>query len=260
MWKKFEQDCFDYIAKNINSLYQVRLDGSSNSMASDIFVHNTSNNENFYIEAKKIPSQSSQFVVLPNLEKKEFYFSENNKKTETSLHLIFIQYMNEHYEDFLNAGTKGKEIFLDENIFYQFIKQDYESKGIKYIVCNNMHILKISDLENHFNVSCCYRIKKSGSSSPSLKKHEEITSYLFNNFNIPVENIEVLGKKKDFIIKGYNQLSETRFNINNDNYILKVKDDNCLRVRLLSNTKNGNIIFKLTLKKERPESIKLEDI
>lgn len=259
MWKKFEQSCYEYIEKNIPSFYQVRLDGSSNAMASDIFVYNIHNNENFYIEVKKTPSQSSQFVVLPNLENQQFQFSQNNKKNETLLHLKFIEYMNASYADFLNTGTKGKEIFLDQEIFCQFIKQDYESKGIKYIICNNMHILKTSELEKHFNITCCYRIKKSGSNSPALKKHEEIKSYLFENFKITFDNIEVSGKKKDFIIKGHNQLSETKFKINNDDYILKIKGD-YLRVRLLSNTKNGNIIFKLSLKKDLPISIGLENI
>lgn len=258
MWKNFEKTCYEYIEENISPIYQVRLDGSSNSMTSDIFVKNIYTNENFYIEAKKIPSQSSQFVVLPNLEQGKFFFSPNNKKTATSLHLKFIEHMNLHYEDFLNAGTKGKEIILNKDLFYEFIKQDYQSKNIKYIICNNMHILKTTELEHHFDVTCCYRIKKSGSSSPSLKKHEEIKKYLSMNFNILPQQFNT--SSKNFLIFGQNHLAETKFCINNDHYILKLINENCLRLRSLSHTKNGNIIFKLKLKKELPPSIKIEQI
>lgn len=74
--------------------------------------------------------------------------------------------MNNLFDEYLEAGTKGKEIVFDNcnNVFSTWIIDYYKNKGVKYFITNNYIILPIERFSDYFNVSAKYRVKRSGSS------------------------------------------------------------------------------------------------
>lgn len=249
MWKEYENKCYRYLEEHLTEKFHVELIGANDSTKSDILLSNKKEADSFFVEVKKIPSQTSQFVVLPDVENTRFIFSPNNKKEESSLHAAIISHMNKDFEGFNAAGTKGKEIFLeDSSVFSELIKRDYKNKNIRFIICNKMNILSIDDLEKYFDIRCIYRKKRSGSNSPSKLHHPAICEYLKNELLVS----EMTFIKNKIYLPLNSDLKGKRFSVGENQYILSDKKE-LLEVRVLSKTNNSNVIFQLK-NKENQES------
>lgn len=250
-WKQFELDCTDYLNKTYGHKF-THL-GFSDSTVSDIKFNDGI--KSFFIEAKMPSAQSGQFVLLPNNEERQFKFSEKNKSQLDKDVKFIIDYMNKDFELYANAGTKGLDINLSQNLFTNWITNSYKQNGVKFFITkgNDFIIFPIEKYQNYFNISCKYRIKKSGSSS--------VPKYLQRNV------LEIIRQKDPycevnnfFEIKSSANLNKSFFSIGKNDFLIKEKSPNLYRVRKLSNTRNANVIFSISLIQEQNEEDLMEFI
>lgn len=235
-WKEFEVFCVTYLNKTYGNKFAKK--GESDSTTSDILF--TGNNP-FYIEAKMPHSQCGQFVLIPNRAEYKFDYSPKNKSEINPYTQEIMQFMSENFSEYANLSTKGKIVPLPESVFVNWIKEYYKSKGVKFFITYNADfiIFPIEHFEHYFNVSCTYRIKKSGSrhlnskSLPDFKQalDKEGISYTMRGLELHSdENIHdkrISGDDKDFLIK---------------------ENNGAYHVKILSNTFNANVIFSISLK------------
>lgn len=252
-WEINEKECFLYLINNYGNKFI--LEGSHNSNISDIKVIN----KNYYIEAKSIKSQCGQFVVLE--ENNKFIYSNKNKTSINEYSNYIINYMNNNFHLFTNVTSKPIDIMLDTNIFYSWVKNFYKLKNVKYFITkvnsNNYIIIPLDNIDNYFNISACYRVKKSGSSNITKNNFDEIKSLLNNiDFTFIEKNEKIFIKTKSHInekLKGHVYT-----------YQFKLIEKDLYEIRRLSNTNNPNVIFSIELiKKEQDENdlnLFLEDI
>ena len=252
-WEINEKECFLYLTNNYGDKFT--LEGLYNSNISDIKMKNN----NFYIEVKSIKSQCGQFVVLE--ENNEFIYSNKNKTSINKYSDCIITYMNNNFHLFTNVTSKPIDIILDTNIFYSWVKNFYRLKNVKYFITkvnsNNYIIIPLDNIDNYFNISACYRVKKSGSSNITKNNFDEIKS-LLNNIDFTF----VEKKGKIFIKTKYNINEKLKGDIYT--YQFKLVEKDLYKIRRLSNTNNPNVIFSIELiKKEQDENdlkLFLEDI
>ena len=103
--------------------------GGADSAVPDILVE-TRQGFCFYIEAKHSPAQCGQFVLLPDIMTQTFQYSKQNTDSINSLAQMIIEYMNQKFDDYRNAGTAGKEIVMpgSQEIFAAWIVEHYRKK------------------------------------------------------------------------------------------------------------------------------------
>lgn len=244
LWKKFEEECFCYLQNTYRNT-SFEYYGSSDSTVSDIkAVYN-----NFFIEVKSNISQCGQFVVLKT--GNVFKYSNRNKTPINKYSDYIINFMNQYFYDFDNAGTSGTDINIDKEIFASWIIDYYKTKSTKYFITKGYDyiIIPLKKIGIYFDITACYRVKKSGSSDPSLKNQNEIIEVLGNNGVI--FKFENYGRKF-FIITESNL--ENKIKINDNYYQFSKIDRNKYNVRKLSNTNNANVIFSIKLIKNYQES------
>ena len=248
-WEKFEENSTLYLIENFNNLAQFIHQGGSDSTVADIKVI-TNKNKTFFMEAKSSQAQCGQFVLIPNDEIKQFMYSNLNQSSLNDFSQEIINYMNNNYETFVNSGTSGTIIELNKSIFVSWIKNYYTQKGVKFIITaleNNFIIFPLESFENYFNVTAKYRVKKSGSSSPSTSNKDDIIRTLVNNgYNIEESQISI--SKDDAILTNCHfDLDKKKIKgVKYTYYFIKI-ETNKYRIRKLSNTNNANVIFSIDL-------------
>lgn len=237
-WKSFEEECVRYLNNKYGSWF--KLKGESDSTISDIFFDNGI--RRFYIEAKMSKAQCGQFVLLPDLNDQIFRYSNKNKTLQNKFTDQIISYMNNYFHKFYQVGTSGINIELPKSVFYNFILDYYQHKGVDFFITKsnqNFLIFPVSQFSKYFDVTTNYRLKKSGSSNLNDKNKIDFENamrltgfkYRFTSEIDIVSDVELNGKR----IKGKNY-----------DYLLK-KKNNAYTVRKLSNTKNMNVIFSIQL-------------
>lgn len=110
-WEKFEQDCVEFLNKTYGMYARFTHKGGADSTVPDILVE-TRQGFCFYIEAKHSPAQCGQFVLLPDIMTQTFQYSKQNTDSINSSAQMIIEYMNQKFDDYRNAGTAGKEIMM----------------------------------------------------------------------------------------------------------------------------------------------------
>ena len=244
LWKIFEQECFNYLESTYTDV-GFNLIGGANSAVSDIEVID----KDFFIEVKLPNAQCGQFVVLEN--ENNFQYSDKNKTSVNQYSNYIIDYMNMNFKVFHNVGTKGVYIEgISKEIFYSWIIDFYKSKSTKYFITKKMNyiIIPLEKIDEYFDITACYRVKKSGSSDPSNKNIDEIVNFLKNN-NIKFK-LEI-NDKKLYIVTEYHL--DKKIKINDYTYQFNNIDKNIYNVRKLSNTNNANVIFSIKLIKNYQE-------
>lgn len=241
IWENFEKTCVDYLNNKFKQYAQFTWQGKSDSTKSDIEVI-TKNGKRFYIEAKHCPAQCGQFVLLPNIETKTFDYSRLNVSPINPYSLTIISVMNKDFESYKEAGTKGKSIeFINSSkIFANWIKNYYKNKDTRFIITNNFEIFSIDDIENIFDISATYRIKRSGSGSVGNSKINIVKQFIKDNYPIDSTHYE---QDKLFATSKYD-LHNKRFILNSTEYMFS-KRENIYEIRKLSNTFNANVIFSI---------------
>lgn len=253
-WEQFEIDCTNFLNEQCGEYAKFTHQGRSDSTVPDIKVE-TKKNKQFYIEAKHSPAQCGQFVLLPNVETRQFEYSRLNSTEINEFSQVIIDHMNNNFEEFKEAGTAGKNIdfYNCQNVFNSWIIKTYKDKGVKFFITNNNVILPIEEFEEYFNVSAKYRIKRSGSSSVGSGNIDKVTEYLKSTFS----NIELKTTYDKIFINSNDDLHNKRFVIGRNEFMISKRENN-FEVRKLSNTFNANVIFSIELKINK-EGISIAD-
>ncbi len=251
-WEVLEENCLKYLKGKYGQELFVGY-GQSDSTIPDIKVNVGSNT--FFIEVKSDKAQSGQFVLLPNKMEKKFKFSAGNKSEEDDYTAQIIDYMNRKFDYFCEAGTKGIELLMPEEIFAGWIKKYYRGKGVKYFITyNEMNdqyiIFPLEKFGEYFNVGAMYRVKKSGSSDIPKKDIDMVIEKIKGEGKYVDSNIN--GKK--LYIIGDESLGATTYTIENYDYIFNKIGMGTFHVRKLSNTYNANVIFNISLKKSQDDN------
>ena len=252
-WKAFEKSCYNYLVKQYGSRCAFEALGESDSTYPDVRVTPSSGSP-FYVETKEAIAQCGQFVLFPDEEQRAFVYSEGNKSALNESSQAIISHMNERFDAFVNAGTKGTKIDLPDGVLYGWIKRYYEDKGVRFFITKGRDhvILPLARFEAYFSVSATYRIKKSGSSDPSKANIPEIKQIL----DARACSYELMNDGKKWSVKTGDDLAGLKLRGAKYTYLFKQASSQVYQIRKLSNTQNANVIFSIALKKEQdPEDL-----
>ena len=244
IWQDFESNCTDFLNDTFGEYASFIQEGGSDSTIPDIKV--ITRRGVFYIDVKHCPAQCGQFVLLPNIAAGRFEYSPLNVNRINNSARRIMEYMNEAFDEFREAGTAGKDIDMinGSEIFANWIIQTYKNKGAEFFITNNYKIVRVDDFSECFNVSAKYRIKRSGSSSVGKSRIAAISRYLKDEFD-SITSINTQGDK--LFVEAACNLHGTRFIYGDYEYMISQRDD-VYEIRKLSNTYNANVIFSIQLK------------
>ena len=104
--------------------------GGADSAVPDILVETRQGFLLLY-RGETFPAQCGQFVLLPDIMTQTFQYSKQNTDSINSSAQMIIEYMNQKFDDYRNAGTAGKEIVMPggQEIFAAWIVEHYRKKG-----------------------------------------------------------------------------------------------------------------------------------
>lgn len=244
-WEDFENDCTKYLITNFGKYADFIHEGGSDSTISDIEVRRKSG-RNFYIEAKLCPAQCGQFVLLPDIASSTFIYSPKNSTPINNSAIKIMDYMNQHFEEFKEAGTAGKEIILDDGqeVFSEWITGYYKNKGTKYFITNNYILLPIEEFSDYFYVTADYRVKRSGSANVGIRNMSNVINHI-NSDDYLIENTRK--DKSKLFVESTESIHNQRFILRGYEYMFSTRDSE-YEIRKLSNTFNANVIFSIDLK------------
>lgn len=270
-WAKLETEVTEWLnSENSDSNISFQQCGGSDSTVSDIQIMVDNKPTNKFIEVKSANAQAGQFVLFPNTATRTFeYSTKNHSDYNNPINGLVVSeildFMDENFDSYANAGTKGVEIMFpklsaeDNSRFLALWIADYYSnvKHAEWLTTkdsnNNIILLPFSKLAEYFNVTACYRVKKSGSSSVknSCKTLENVKQSIIslNPDNMP--EFTIVNNKL------YAKFETIPQNLGNADYHLAIKGDwgTLFEVRKLSKTFNSNVIFSLRLKQLSKEQI-----
>lgn len=241
-WEMFEVQCTDYLNDRFGAYAKFSHQGGADSTTPDILVE-TYSNKSFYIEAKYSPAQCGQFVLLPNLKKRTFEYSQSNVNQINKYAELIINYMNNNFDSFREAGTAGKDINIPNstNIFANWIVYTYKDKKVDFFITNNNTILPIDRFKEYFDITAKYRVKRSGSSNVGRNHIKLVLDYIRSN-NYNTTDYHVAGDK--LFIASPQQLHNQRFILLGIEYMFSKRGKE-YELRKLSNTYNANVIFSI---------------
>lgn len=244
-WENFEIACVNYLRENFGDVAEFEECGGSDSTTPDILVK-CAKGPRFYIEVKKSPAQCGQFVLFPNSERKVFEYSPQNNSKLNKFSQLIISHMNNDFDAYREAGTKGKAIPITagDDVFSKWIKEYYGNKGVKFFITNNFNIIPIGKIERYFNVKATYRVKKSGSSAVGERSIIEIISFIKRNYS----NVSVCQERGKLFVTSSANLHNTKFLLGGKEYMFSKRGEK-YEIRKLSNTRNANVIFSIDYNK-----------
>lgn len=257
-WEQLEKDCFNYLKAKYPSLKSVEAYGKSDSTKPDIKLTN-SNDEEFFIEVKSENAQCCQFVAFPNEDSEEFDFSSQNQAPFSNGCRAILDYMKNDFSKFKSVNSAGIDIEVDKSVLYSLVQDFYAPKGVKFFItkADDFIVFPIEKFEDYFDISACYRKKKSGSNEVNKNQEDELTAGLMSIDSDAVFEFAFVGGKQRCICFS-NKIKHAQRLICKD-YTYQFKDNeyssqceragvNAFEVRRLSNTNNPNIICTLKLK------------
>ena len=246
-WSDFEIDCKNYLNNNFNKYARFELGGGSDSTSPDIKVTTLSGNV-FYIEAKLCPAQCGQFVLLPDIESREFVYSKGNTSQINIFSRKIIEHMNKYFDQYKKAGTAGENIeFINSSeTFYSWIIDNYKNNGVKFFITNNYTLIPIERFSEFFYVFAVYRVKRSGSSAVGKTNMNNIINHVKTHDQNYVINNPRANNTKLFV-ESTKPIHNKRFHLLGFEYMFSHRK-NEYEIRKLSNTFNANVIFSIDLK------------
>ncbi len=253
----FERRCYEYlksIYKDKNVTFE--WDGGMDSTVSDIAVVKN-NYVDFYIEVKDSNAQSGQFVLLANESERRFIFSPGNKSEENDMTDIIIDYMNNDFDRFNNAGTAGAALDIDNHVFSSWIIDHYSRMNAKYFIScyhGDFVIFPIRCFDKYFDVVSTYRVKKSGSTEPA-KRDFPIVKNIIEQL---IGDVRFCEEGKKLYVELNSRPRSDRFKLGDYTYYFSDKGNNRYEIKRLSNTYNMNVIFGIELKRGQDPVDRLE--
>lgn len=270
-WAKLETEVAEWLNNKVSDPnVSFQQCGGSDSTVSDIQIMVNNKPTGKFIEVKSANAQAGQFVLFPNTATRTFeYSTKNHSDYNNPINGLVVSeildFMDENFDSYANAGTKGVEIMFpklsaeDNSRFLALWIADYYSnvKHAEWLTTkdsnNNIILLPFSKLAEYFDVTACYRVKKSGSSSVkgSCKTLETVKQAIINLNPDNVPKFTIVNNKL------YAKFETIPKNLGNADYHLAIKGDwgTLFEVRKLSKTFNSNVIFSLKLKALSKEQI-----
>lgn len=245
IWEQFEIDVIEYLQNRFGEYANFNLTGGHNSYTSDIEV--SSSRGKYFIEVKKCPAQSGQFVLHLDPLQDKFVYSNQNKTPLNTYSNRIINNMNKDIYKYVDARASGKEIIYPgcKHDFANWIINSYRAKKTKFIITNGYKIFKLNDFDKAFDISATFRIKKSGSSTIARTRTDDLIDYLSQQGDFDIIKFEVDNSGKLFAFSNYN-LKNIRFNYNRQTYMFSQSNPIYrYEIRRLSNTCNSNVIFSI---------------
>jgi hypothetical protein len=244
-WENFEVQCTNFLNDKFGAYAKFIHKGGADSTTSDILVK-TNSGKSFYIDAKHSPAQCGQFVLLPNLSKSIFEYSNKNATSVNKYSKEILDFMNENFNEFRDSGTTGKNISMPNgtDIFANWIIQTYQDKGTKFFITNNYTIFKIEEISDYFEVTAKYRIKRSGSRSIGKNSINNVIDYIISNDYL-ITSSYTMGSK--LFVTSSRNLKNLKFILDDTEYMFSPSEDK-YELRKLSNTYNSNVIFSVKQK------------
>ena len=247
-WELFEENATEYLNSNIQiNNFSFATSGGSNSNVSDISVHYKSQSI-FNIECKSKTSQAAQFVVINDSENKIFCDSRQNKGKK-SRRAPLIEHMNTNYSYY--SSKSSVQLICNEKIMFDAVKEHYRDKDVLFFISSNhfedfsknfIKIIGLDDMEEDYNISGVYRVKRSGPRDLPQKDLMHVKSIILKQFGEC--NIEIIDKKAYLIT---NKVLKNLY-LDQKKYLLSPDGRNAYRIKKRSNTQNSNVIFTLTFK------------
>lgn len=248
---EFEKSCAEYLINKYSTFgYDFFIKGGTDSTTPDIVVKKDGK-EICNIEVKEPKAQCGQFVAFVNEKSKSFTYSKHNRPKEPSKEsLAILKAMNYNFDALKNTSTK--DLGLNKELYYKrIINYYYSYKKTKFFITRESVdsgeyiIFPTSSIHNYFDVTACYRKKKSGSHNPR-KKEYDVLNNLANNRGWEIQ------KCGEYSYASINNAQENCFTLVEDVYKFQFKqpkDQQLYRVTVLSTTINPNIIFTISLRK-----------
>lgn len=242
-WQNFEIDATKYLNDTYGNLATFTHEGGTDSTTPDILVE-LNNGKQFYIEAKCSKAQCGQFVLQPDVVTSTFKYTAKNPINQYAEEII--DFMNNNFEAFKEAGTKGKDIEMDPSVFVNWITKIYKDKNVKFYITDNFIFVPIDKFSEFFDVTAKYRIKRSGSTDIGKTKLDKVFEHI-KTLDIQSSIFEFQKSNKKLFVKANNDIHNLRFVFEGYEYMFSRRDDR-YEVRQLSNTFNSNVIFSISLK------------
>ena len=255
-WEEFEILATNHLNENFNEFATFTRLGGADSTIPDIQA-NTKTGKEFYIEAKCGNAQCGQFVLQPDIATSTFIYTAKNPINKYAKEII--EFMNKDFEAFKEAGPAGKIIDMPAKTFINWITKINADKNVKYFITDDFVLVPLEKLEEFFDVTARYRVKRSGSGSVPKAKVDNVIDKIKT---LPIssgitEYRKINGK---LFVKAENNIHNQRFVYEGNEYMFSQRDDE-YEVRKLSNTFNANVIFTISLKnkddKYKAEFVKL---
>lgn len=249
IWEEFEIQCTDFLNSRFGAYARFYHQGGADSTVPDILVE-TNSGKSFYIDAKHSPAHCGQFVLLPDLETRTFEYSRLNVNRINRYAEMIMNYMNEDFDAFREAGTAGKDIDIPNgsDIFSEWIIQTYKDKGAEFFITNDYTILPIDGFRDYFDVTAKYRIKRSGSGNVGKSRLNLVMDYI-NTLDYIITDSRIAGDKL-YVVSPQN-IHDQRFILRGIEYMFSLRG-NEYEIRKLSNTYNANVIFSIKHKTSTP--------
>jgi hypothetical protein len=246
-WELLEIKCGEYLHNTYygsNNL-QFKVAGGSNSNTSDIQVIKD-NKCGLDIECKSSNAQSGQFVLFVDEANKKFIYSPKNKTPYDDAVKLVISEMDSKFDEC--CVSSANDLPIANEVIVNWVKNHYiNTKHSKYGITesnNEFIIFPISKMDEYFDFTAQYRVKKSGSSRPSKRNVAEISILLESlDSNAHIEFVN----RDCFATFNYHQ---DEFVLSGEKYRYKFsKESDRYKIRRLSNTYNANFIVTINLKK-----------
>lgn len=242
-WAKFEVEATNYLNEKYGDFANFIHQGGADSTKPDILVE-TKKGTSFYIEAKCSKAQCGQFVLQPDIVTSTFKYTAKNPINQYAEEII--DFMNNDFEAFKEAGTKGKDIEMDPSVFVNWITKIYKDKNVKFYITDNFVFVPIDKFAEFFDVTAKYRVKRSGSTDIGKTKLDNVIEHI-KTLKIHSLISEYQKSDKKLFVKADKDIHNLRFIFDGFEYMFS-RRDNCYEVRRLSNTFNSNVIFSISLK------------
>ena len=245
---EFELSCASYLFERYAHYgCHFQVTGGLDSSSPDIVVSRNGKHV-CNIEVKEPIAQCSQFVAFPQESTRSFIYSSLNHPAVASDSSNAI--LSEMAKDFDRyKKPSSKELGLDKELYYDRIIDYYSSfKDSKFFMTResvdsgNFIIFPTSALRDYFDVTACYRQKKSGSHNPN-RNERDILPALLKEHNIGVTSIIHDGKYTDIIVEADR---DERFVLESStDFQFKRTGEKSYRVTCLGKTNNPNVIFSI---------------
>lgn len=251
---EFELCCADYLSKKYKHTgCTFEVSGGTDSTAPDIVVKK-GGVVICNIEVKEPGAQCGQFVAFPDEASRTFKYSElNHPKVPSKESLAILSEMAKNFDKYKEPSSK--ELGLDKELYYERIVDYYTNyKDSHFFMTResvnegNFIIFPTSKFRDYFDVSACYRRKKSGSHNPNKKEIEALPKILTSKY-VSGYSVQKDGKYTNVLMDSECDpcfIAEGEYRMQ-----FKQISGKLYRMTGLGTTNNANVIFTIALKSKQ---------